>query len=140
MVPGTVWQRDCDNDKKIASGPLAGQPCKNDSAMWDTYNTYSNGHGGCCAAWSGDQSPYGPMGNYFCGNASAGGWVGFNDPRGMPGSSGINGTLDNGQPAGYRHTRTQAHTHTHTLTHSHTRGQVQWLARPVGPAALGVQL
>jgi hypothetical protein len=67
--------RDCDNDKKIASGPLAGQPCKNDSAMWDTYNTYSNGHGGCCAAWSGDQSPYGPMGNYFCGNSSAGGWV-----------------------------------------------------------------
>ena len=97
---------------KIASGPLAGQPCKNDSAMWDTYSecshgrlglcercrggsdgrplrrtdTYSNGHGGCCAAWSGDHSPYGPMGNYFCGNASAGGWVGFNDPRGMPGS------------------------------------------------------
>eukprot|EP01043_Picozoa_sp_COSAG02_P022223 COSAG02_NODE_1149_length_14210_cov_40.850542_10_plen_510_part_00 len=68
--------RDCDDNMKIASGPLAGQPCKNDSAMWDTYNTYSSGHGGCCAAWSGDQSPYGPMGNYFCGNASAGGWVG----------------------------------------------------------------
>ena len=64
-------------------------------------DTYSNGHGGCCAAWSGDHSPYGPMGNYFCGNASAGGWVGFNDPRGMPGSSGVNGTLDDGQPAGY---------------------------------------
>jgi hypothetical protein len=68
--------RDCDDDMKLPSGA----PCKNDSAMWDTYNTYSNGHGGCCAAWSGDQSPYGPMGNYFCGNASAGGWVGFNDP------------------------------------------------------------
>ena len=61
----TVYKdlRNCDNDKKIASGPLAGQPCKNDSAMWNTYNTYSNGHGGCCAAWSGDHSPYGPMGN-----------------------------------------------------------------------------
>jgi hypothetical protein len=93
--------RDCDDDMKIASGPLAGQPCKNDSAMWDTYNTYSNGHGGCCAAWSGDQSPYGAMGNYFCGNASAGGWVGFNDPRGMPGPSGVNGSLDNGQPQSY---------------------------------------
>ena len=22
------------------------------------------------------------MGNYFCGNSSAGGWVGFDDPRG----------------------------------------------------------
>lgn len=44
-----------------------GTPCKNDSAMWDSYNTYSNGHGGCCAPWSGDSSPYGPMGNYFCG-------------------------------------------------------------------------
>ena len=59
--------------------------------MWDTYNTYSNGHGGCCAAWSGDHSPYGPMGNYFCGNSSAGGWIGYNDPRGMPGLSGISG-------------------------------------------------
>jgi hypothetical protein len=56
------------------------------------YNTYSNGHGGCCAAWSGDHSPYGPMGNYFCGNSSAGGWVGFNDPRGQPGDPGYNGT------------------------------------------------
>ena len=37
--------------------------------------------GGCCAAWSGDDSPYGPMGNYFCGNSSAGGWVGYMDPR-----------------------------------------------------------
>ena len=52
-------------------------PCKNDSAMWDSYNTYSNGHGGCCAPWSGDASPHGPMGNYFCGNSSAGGWVGY---------------------------------------------------------------
>ena len=73
--------RNCDDEHKIASGPLAGQPCKNDSAMWDTYNTYSSGHGGCCAAWSGDHSPYGPMGNYFCGNSSAGGWVGYDDPR-----------------------------------------------------------
>jgi len=69
-----------------------GLPCKNDSAMWDTYNTYSNGHGGCCAAWPGDDSPYGPMGNYFCGNASAGGWVGFNDPRGNPGDPNYNGS------------------------------------------------
>ena len=30
--------RDCDDEMKIASGPLAGQPCKNDSAMWDTYS------------------------------------------------------------------------------------------------------
>eukprot|EP01048_Picozoa_sp_COSAG05_P002813 COSAG05_NODE_122_length_17611_cov_47.044655_11_plen_437_part_00 len=80
--------RDCDDEKKLPDG----SPCKNDSAMFDTYNTYSNGHGGCCAAWSGDQSPYGPMGNYFCGNASAGGWVGFNDPRGDPGDPGYNGT------------------------------------------------
>ena len=35
--------RDCDNEMKIASGPLAGQPCKNDSAMWDTYSECSNG-------------------------------------------------------------------------------------------------
>ena len=69
--------RDCDNNHKLPNG----QPCKNDSAMWNTYNTYSNGHGGCCAAWPGDHSPYGPMGNYFCGNSSAGGWVGYNDPR-----------------------------------------------------------
>ena len=89
--------RDCDNDKKLPSG----QPCKNDSAMWDTYNTYSNGHGGCCAAWPGDHSPYGPMGNYFCGNASAGGWVGFNDPRGMPGLSGETGQLDNSSQITY---------------------------------------
>ena len=32
------------------------------------------------------------MGNYFCGNASAGGWVGFNDPRGNPGDPGYNGS------------------------------------------------
>ena len=69
--------RDCDNAGKLPSGA----PCKNSSGMWDTYNTYSNGHGGCCAAWAGDHSPYGPMGNYFCGNSSAGGWVGYNDPR-----------------------------------------------------------
>ena len=35
--------RDCDNEMKIASGPLAGQPCKNDSAMWDTYSECSHG-------------------------------------------------------------------------------------------------
>eukprot|EP01043_Picozoa_sp_COSAG02_P002412 COSAG02_NODE_55_length_43887_cov_30.660364_33_plen_712_part_00 len=69
--------RNCDSNHKLPSG----QPCKNDSAMWNTYNTYSNGHGGCCAAWPGDHSPYGKMGNYFCGNSSAGGWVGYNDPR-----------------------------------------------------------
>lgn len=67
----------CDNDMRLADG----SPCKNDSAMWTTYNTYSNGHGGCCAVWSGDGSPYGPMGDYFCGNSSAGGWVGYDDPR-----------------------------------------------------------
>ena len=39
------------------------------------------GVGGCCSPWSGDASPYGPMGNYFCGNSSAGGWVGYDDPR-----------------------------------------------------------
>ena len=88
--------RDCDDDKKIASGPLAGQPCKNDSAMWDTYNTYSSGHGGCCAAWPGDQSPYGPMGNYFCGNSSAGGWVGYNDPRGQNHVQGLSAQLPYG--------------------------------------------
>ena len=63
-----MTSQDCDADHKLPSG----QPCKNDSAMWDTYNTYSNGHGGCCSVWSGDGSPYGPMGNYFCGNSSAG--------------------------------------------------------------------
>ena len=31
--------RDCDDDMKLPDG----LPCKNDSAMWDTYNTYSNG-------------------------------------------------------------------------------------------------
>ena len=80
--------RDCDNNYLLPDG----QPCKNNSAMWDSYNTYSSGHGGCCAAWPGDQSPYGPMGNYFCGNSSAGGWVGFNDPRGNPGDPGYNGS------------------------------------------------
>lgn len=58
-----------------------GSPCKADSAMWESYNTFTNGHGGCCATWEGDDSPYGPMGNYYCGNSSAGGWVGYNDPR-----------------------------------------------------------
>lgn len=86
----TVYKdlRDCDERNLLPSG----LPCKNDSAMWDTYNTYSNGHGGCCAAWPGDHSPYGPMGNYFCGNSSAGGWVGFDDPRGNPGDPGFNGS------------------------------------------------
>jgi hypothetical protein len=55
-----------------------GSPCKADSAMWDSYNTYTNGHGGCCAVWEGDESPYGKMGSYYCGNSSAGGWVGYN--------------------------------------------------------------
>jgi hypothetical protein len=91
----TVYKdlRNCDNEHKIAAGPLQGQPCKNDSAMWNTYNTYSNGHGGCCAAWSGDESPYGPMGNYFCGNSSAGGWVGHDDPRGDNKSQGLSAQL-----------------------------------------------
>ena len=67
----------CNEHMKLPDG----SPCKNDSAMWDSYNTYTNGRGGCCAPWSGDGSPYGPMGNYFCGNSSAGGWVGYDDPR-----------------------------------------------------------
>ena len=67
----------CDASHQLPDGT----PCKNDSGMWDSYNTYSNGHGGCCSPWSGDASPYGPMGNYFCGNSSAGGWVGYDDPR-----------------------------------------------------------
>jgi hypothetical protein len=101
----TVYKdlRECDPDQR-GPGPRltkAGVPCKNDSAMWDTYNTYSNGHGGCCAAWSGDRSPFGPMGHYFCGNSSAGGWVGWNDPRGMPGWSGIKGLLDNSSQVTY---------------------------------------
>ena len=92
--------RDCDNTMHLPDG----SPCKNDSAMFDTYNTWSNGHGGCCAPWSGDDSPlYGPMGNYFCGNASAGGWVGFNDPRGMPGDANYDGTqgLSPALPVGF---------------------------------------
>jgi hypothetical protein len=32
------------------------------------------------------------MGSYFCGNSSAGGWVGFNDPRGNPGDPHYNGS------------------------------------------------
>ena len=64
--------------------------------MWDTYNTYSNGHGGCCAAWPGDRSPYGKMGNDFCGNASAGGWVGYNDPRGQNHTQGLSAQLPYG--------------------------------------------
>ena len=69
--------RDCDDAGKLPSGA----PCFNQSAMWDTFNTYTWGHGGCCNGWPGDHSPYGRMGSYFCGNASAGGWVGFDDPR-----------------------------------------------------------
>jgi len=75
--------RNCNDHGKLPDG----SPCKNNSAMWDTYNTYTNGHGGCCAAWSGDHSPYGPMGNYFCGYSSAGGWVGYDDPRGPRGKN-----------------------------------------------------
>jgi len=59
----TVYKdlRNCDDHGMLL--PDSTSPCKNDSAMWNTYNTYSNGHGGCCAVWSGDHSPYGPMGN-----------------------------------------------------------------------------
>lgn len=42
VAQATVIYKDlrvCDNDKKLPSG----EPCKNDSAMFDTYNTYSNG-------------------------------------------------------------------------------------------------
>ena len=35
--------RRCDEKHELIGHP--GQPCKNDSAMWDTYNTYSNGYG-----------------------------------------------------------------------------------------------
>ena len=72
------------------------RPCKNDSAMWDTYNTFANGHGGCCATWAGDGSPYGPMGDYFCGNSSAGGWVGFADIRGKNRTQGLSPMLPTG--------------------------------------------
>ena len=90
----TVYKdlRACDDHSLLPDG----QPCKNDSAMWNTYNTYSNGHGGCCAAWSGDGSPYGPMGNYFCGNSSAGGWVGYDDPRGDNKTQGLSAQLPQG--------------------------------------------
>jgi hypothetical protein len=53
---------DCDEKMKLPDV----SPCKNDSGMWTSYNTYSNGHGGCCSPWSGDASPYGPMGNCEC--------------------------------------------------------------------------
>ena len=53
--------------RRVCAQLVSGKgPCKNDSAMWPTYNTYSNGHGGCCAIWSGDDSPYGPMGAGAC--------------------------------------------------------------------------
>ena len=84
--------RHCADDGTLIGAP-PGTPCKNNSAMWDTYNTYSNGHGGCCAAWSGDGSPYGPMGDYFCGNSSAGGWVGYMDPRMANHSQGLSPAL-----------------------------------------------
>ena len=84
--------RNCADDGTLIGHPT-GTPCKNDSKMWNTYNTYSNGHGGCCSSWSGDDSPYGPMGNYFCGNSSAGGWVGFEDPRGQNHSQGLSPAL-----------------------------------------------
>ena len=38
--------RHCADDGTLIGAP-PGTPCKNSSAMWDTYNTYSNGHGGC---------------------------------------------------------------------------------------------
>ena len=187
------------------AGDTARYPCKNDSAMWDSYNTYTNGHGGCCALWAGDGSPcvytrapsslsssalaraplsrprvlgrgalilslpacrspadtgghdtraslartrvgsrgahlepagvahppargvttrraaaaaassrsppaaaaaihapalrrrrYGPMGDYFCGNSSAGGWVGYDDPRGADAAAGLSPALPTG--------------------------------------------
>ena len=84
--------RACDARGKLPDGA----PCKNDSAMWDTYNTYTNGHGGCCEIWSGDASPYGPMGDYYCGNSSAGGWVGYDDPRGDDGSQGLSPAMPYG--------------------------------------------
>jgi hypothetical protein len=92
----TVYKdlRNCDAHGMLL--PDSTSPCKNDSAMWNTYNTYSNGHGGCCAAWSGDHSPYGPMGNYFCGNSSAGGWVGHDDPRGVNKTQGLSAQLPYG--------------------------------------------
>lgn len=148
--------RNCDDHGMLPDGT----PCKNNSAMWDTYNTYSNGHGGCCETWSGDDSPYGPMyiipyytmllymllicyyrphiyytvllcysaavllcyyatplrhatmygprygpmGNYFCGNSSAGGWVGYDDPRGPNKTQGLSPALPVGfdyDPAKY---------------------------------------
>ena len=85
--------RNCGPDGKHLAD---GTPCKNDSAMWDTYNTYTNGHGGCCSVWEGDDSPYGRMGDYYCGNSSAGGWVGNNDPRGGDHSQGQNPILPSG--------------------------------------------
>ena len=98
----TVYKdlRDCDDNHLLPDG----NPCKNDSAMWDTYNTYSNGHGGCCSVWSGDGSPYGPMGNYFCGNSSAGGWVGYDDPRQGNRSQGLSPAL----PVGFDYDPTNA--------------------------------
>jgi len=47
---------------------LAGM--KNDSTM-DCYNHFSTGSGGACAHWKGKGADQ----NYFCGNASDGGWV-----------------------------------------------------------------
>lgn len=73
-----------------------GSPCKADSAMWDTYNTYANGYGGCCEVWAGDWSPYGRMGSYYCGNSSAGGWVGDQDPRGDNSTQGLSPLLPQG--------------------------------------------
>lgn len=70
----------------------------------DTYNTYSNGHLGCCSAWEGDHSPYGKMGSYFCGNSSAGGWVGYQDPRGSNTELGLSPLL----PYGFRYNASAA--------------------------------
>lgn len=89
-----------DDDDRVAA---AARPCKNDSSMWDTYNTFANGHGGCCAAWAGDGSPYGPMGDYFCGNSSAGGWVGYQDIRGDDSTKGLSPML----PTGFVYNATQ---------------------------------
>ena len=88
--------RECDPKSPGGKFLPDGTPCKDDSAMWDSYNTYNNGHGGCCAPWGGDQSPLGPQGNYFCGRKSAGGWVGFDDPRGQNDTQGLSPPLPYG--------------------------------------------
>ena len=43
------------------------------------------------------------MGNYFCGNSSAGGWVGYNDPRGNNKTQGLSPAL----PVGFTYDETK---------------------------------